>query len=231
MASRAPVIASVGLLTFANVMSNRVLPRAWYVPWNVAIALGLVAIAVVVDGRSREELGFAAWREGLRWGSIAAGGVLVVYLVGLSIPATRELFDDDRAQRDLPHLLFDALVAVPLGTVLLEEVAFRGVLPAVFEARWGARRAVLASAGLFGLWHVLPAWTLGRANSGLRDALPGTAGRVATVAGGVAGTAVVGLGFSWLRRRSGSLLAPALLHTSTNSIAYLLAWALRRWRS
>ena len=40
-------------------------------------------------------------------------------------------------------MLFQVLVRIPLGTVLLEEVAFRGVLPALLGAapairwRWG----------------------------------------------------------------------------------------------
>jgi membrane protease YdiL (CAAX protease family) len=43
--------------------------------------------------------------------------------------------------------------------------------------------------------------------------------------GGVAGTAVVGLGFSWLRDRRG-LAAPVLVHAIVNSVAFAAAWAL-----
>lgn len=228
--SPAVAIAAVSVLVVSNYVSNRVLPRAWYVPWNTAVSLGMVALAVLWDRQSWRDIGAAEWRRGLRWGSAMAAGTAVVYLVGLAIPATRELFDDDRAQRDLARLLLDAFVAVPLGTVLLEEVAFRGVLPAVFEKRWGPRVAVGGSAALFGLWHVLPSWTVGSANAAVRGLLPGIGGRLLTVAGAVTGTAAVGVGFSWLRRRSGSLLAPMVLHTSTNSLAYLIAWAFRRWR-
>jgi uncharacterized protein len=35
---------------------------------------------------------------------------------------------------------------------------------------------------------------------------------------------VAGVGFCWLRLRSGSLLAPALAHLATNVVALTLAW-------
>lgn len=62
-----------------------------------------------------------------------------------------------------PCLLWLALIRIPLGTVVLEEVAFRGVLPALFGGgeRWkwtavlGAAAAVIAIGHLSGRW-----WTL-----------------------------------------------------------------------
>lgn len=230
-ATAAPAVTAVVVLAAANVMSNRVLPRSWYVPWNMAVALGLTVLAMGWDRRSPHEVGFAEWRKGLRWGAGTAGGVTALYLCGLALPATRELFDDERASEELRGLLFDAFVAVPLGTVLLEEVAFRGVVPALFESRWGSKAGVGGAAALFGLWHVLPSWTLSSANAGLRTRFDGPGGRLLTVAGSVLATTAVGVGFSWLRRRSGSLLAPVILHTSTNSLGYLLAGALRHWRA
>lgn len=35
-----------------------------------------------------------------------------------------------------------------------------------------------------------------------------------------------GLAFIWLRHRSGSLIAPALLHVATNSFPFAMAWFL-----
>lgn len=50
---------------------------------------------------------------------------------------------------------------IPLGAIALEEVAFRGVLPALFGGgqrwRW---TAVLGAATLFGLWHAPPSLAL-----------------------------------------------------------------------
>ena len=48
----------------------------------------------------------------------AVGIVLAVYLVGLAIPQTRELFEDERVRgQSLAETLYDAFVRVPLGTV------------------------------------------------------------------------------------------------------------------
>lgn len=130
-------------------------------------------------------------------------------------------------------LVLKVLVDVPLGTVLLEEVAFRGVLPAMFRRRIRPSRragftADAAAAGLFGLWHVLPAWDIHKANPVFRDTLPDGFGRLTGVLGAVAGTAAVGMFFSWMRNRSDSLAAPATLHTTSNSVGYLLAWLAQR---
>lgn len=228
-----PLVAAIGLLAVSNVMSNEVLPHDWYVPWNASMALGLTLLAwrwdatpPAAQGWDRDRL-----RSGLHWGGLAAGLIVASYGVGLALPQTRELFNDDRAPRDLGRLLYQAFVHVPLGTVLLEEVAFRGVLPAMLERRTTPWRAVGISAGLFGLWHVLPSWGLSRANAAVGAQVHGVGGKALTVAAAVVSTAAVGVVFSWLRRRSGSLVAPMLLHLSTNTTGYLFAYGLRRWRS
>ena len=88
----------------------------------------------------------------------------------LSLPATSALFLDGRAAGPLGAALFAALVRIPLGTAVLEEVAFRGVLPGLVGGGWW--RATLVSSGLFGLWHVLPSTAMS-ANAGVEAALGG----------------------------------------------------------
>ena len=44
-------------------------------------------------------------------------------------------------------------------------------------------------------------------------------------AGTVLATTVAGVGFGWLRVKSGSLLAPVLAHLATNSLTFAIAWA------
>ncbi len=226
-----PVLAVLGTLVVSNVMANEVLPAWAYVPWNCGVAAVLVVTAVRFDGCTADDLGLARRRlpDGLRWGGAVSAGLLAIYLVGLALPATRDLFKDDRADGGLGGIALQALVIVPLGTVLMEEIAFRGVLPAMFRRRTarhanGAVRADLFAALLFGLWHVLPSWNVNEANPVFRDLLPGPTGQVAAITGGVVGTAAAGMALSWLRNRSGSLVAPAMLHCSTNSLGYVLAW-------
>ena len=79
----------------------------------------------------------------------------------------------------------------------------------------------------FGLWHVLPARHVTSFNPVFADLAGGQLGRVYGVVVAVAGTAVAGLVLCWLRLRSRSLLAPALVHATVNGLGYgfaFLAW-------
>jgi membrane protease YdiL (CAAX protease family) len=125
-------------------------------------------------------------------------------------------------------MLVEILVSVPLGTVLLEELAFRGSLLALLRRLGSTTRAVVVSSVLFGLWHIAPA--IGTA--GDNSALPGTSqsgsGLAVAVVGTVIATTIAGVVFCWLRLRSGSLVAPMLGHIATNSGAFFIAWVLAR---
>lgn len=231
----APLLAVLGLLTVSNVMANEVLPSWAYVPWNCAVAVALAVIAVRGDGLDTIDLGLAQRRlpDGLRWGAVVSAGVVAVYLIGLALPLTRDLFVDERADVGTAAMLWRVLVAIPFGTVLMEEMAFRGVLPAMFRRRCahrpdGALRADLLAALLFGLWHMLPSLDLGDANPVFRDLLPGAVGTVVAVSGSVLATAAAGMALSWLRNRSGSLAAPIMFHCSINGVGYTLAWLVQR---
>ena len=224
------MVAVVAGLVVVNVVSNRVVSQRLYVPWALLSSAALLAFATRVDGRSWDDLGLARRQvpRGLRWGAVLAGTVVAIYVVGLLLPATHDLFQDDRVEGwTLGETLFAAFVRVPLGTVLLEEVAFRAVLPAVVGARTKRWVAVGASAALFGLWHVLPSLHLDHVNPVADDTL-GHLPLWVTVAASVVSTAAVGVWFWLLRRWSDSLLAPMALHWATNGLGYLFAaWA---WR-
>ncbi len=53
-------------------------------------------------------------------------------------------------------MAYQTLLRIPLGTALLEEVAFRGVLFGVWLETAGARRALIGSSVAFALWHIAP---------------------------------------------------------------------------
>jgi uncharacterized protein len=106
------------------------------------------------------------------------------------------------------------LVRIPLGTVLLEEVVFRGALLAAWRPEGTATAAALSSVA-FGLWHVSPALNMVAANR----PHAGTPVRLAVVAGTVLLTSLAGLALAWMRIASGSLAAPALLHATLNGLA------------
>jgi membrane protease YdiL (CAAX protease family) len=218
---------AVLLLTVANVMSNRILPTWTYIPWNV-----LVAVAIVVIARrevSMREMGFSDWARGAKWGFTLFGLTLLVLLVAVNLPAFHDLYDDRRTGATVPLLLYHTLIRIPLGTVLLEETAFRAVLPAVFAVRWGVVRACVAASLLFGVWHVLPALGLVDINPVTAQVFgDGGAGRLVAVTFAVVGTAFAGMWWCWVRYRSLSILSTMIAHVATNSIAYTIAWTVAR---
>lgn len=220
----------VALLALANVMSNRVLPAEAYVPWNLGVAALLLVIARrhVTDG----ELGLGEWRCGAAFGGVLAALTLGVMLLALAMPVFHQLYEDRRVDDTAAEVMYQALVRVPLGTVLLEELAFRSVVPAMAARRLGVLRASVVASALFGLWHVLPAWNLNRSNEAAGDVFgSGTWGTVAAVGFGVVGTTIAGLWWCWIRVRARSILATVIAHTATNSIGYLLAFAVMRSRA
>lgn len=227
-----PALVAVALaLVMSNILVNRVLPSWIYVPWNVLIAV--IVLAVGTWAVSPQELGFGSWAAGWKVGGLVVAATLTLYLVAVALPATRDLFDDDRVDGRVDLMLYHAVLRIPLGTVLLEEVAFRSVLPALFAARMTGSRAIVhasvAASLLFGLWHVLPAWGLADVNPIIDDILgDGAAGQAVAIVFAVAGTFLAGMWLCALRYWSGSILAPVTVHIGTNSLAYALAWAVAR---
>jgi membrane protease YdiL (CAAX protease family) len=215
--------AIVAILTVVNVANK-------YGPSGTGLVAGpLVALILVLLGRRAgltwHDLGLSRSTlvPGLKYALGAVAAVAVVYAIGAAIPVTRPAFQDVRYHLHLSAALITAFVVVPLGTVLLEEVAFRGVLMGLVSRHRGAVWASLTSSVLFGLWHILPSLRLNRANEAVGSILgTGLTGQVLAVAGAVGFTAVAGLLLCELRRRSGSLLAAAALHWATNGLGLLI---------
>ncbi|WP_098959002.1 type II CAAX prenyl endopeptidase Rce1 family protein [Pseudonocardia sp. N23] len=218
---RLGLFSVIAILAASNVVSNRLWPEA-YIPWNVGVAVLLVGVALCC-GVTWADLGLsrATLRRGLGIGAIALVGVAALFLIALAVPATREAFDDTRAAGTLGAALFAALVRIPIGTALLEETAFRGVLPALVGGSWWRR--TLVSSGLFGLWHVLPSMGMASANAAVASSVGGW-GTVATSALAVVATAAAGVLLCVWRRWGGHLVTPILAHVATNSLGVLIAW-------
>lgn len=216
---RTAAFAAVGALAVSNVLTNRMLPEPAYVPWNAAVATGLVGLARAA-GVDPADLGLApaTLPRGLAVGAVGAGVVAGGYLAVSRAGGHDALHDRRVSELDATQARFQALVRIPLGTVALEEIAFRGVLPALLPSSDGARRRPeLGSAVLFGLWHLLPSRDLVAAN----DAV----GRIAARTGAwgmrilvVTGAAVAGVGFQALARTGHHLASPMLVHWATNAL-------------
>ncbi len=197
-----------------------------YVALNGAATVVLLAIARWC-GLCWAELGLGRrWlRSGARWGFGAAGVVAAGYAAALALPGLRPLLLDGRvAGTPAAELAAAALVRIPLGTVVWEEVAFRGVLLAALVRLTSWRAGTVIAAAVFGVWHVRPTLSALAAN----DLVDGHLARAGAVLLACLATAAAGLLLAELRRRSGSLLAPVLLHLATNSLGLLAAAAAHR---
>lgn len=219
----------IAILICINVIDIRV-PHASLVVGPVSAA-GLIALARLA-GLSWVELGLGpgTWRRGMIWSGVIIGAVAVVYAAGSALPQTRDAFRDTRYHEGWGEALLTALVLIPVGTVLVEEVAFRGVLWGLVRRVRGTAAATAVSSTLFGLWHVLPSLGLSSDNEAIGAAVGrGRSAQVFTVLATVAFTALAGVVFCELRRRSGSLLASASLHWATNGLGVLASAAVWAW--
>jgi uncharacterized protein len=225
----AAAIMTVVILACVNVIDIRV-PHASLVVGPVCAA-GLLTLARLA-GLSWAELGLGpgTWRRGLTWAGVIIGAVAVVYTVGAALPLTRDAFRDSRYDFGWGEAFLTAFVLIPVGTVLLEEVAFRGVLWGLVRRVRGTTAATIVSSTLFGLWHILPSLGLSSDNEAIGSAVGrGKSAQLVTVLATVAFTALAGVVFCELRRRSGSLLASASLHWATNGLGVLASAAVWAW--
>ena len=156
--------------------------------------------------------------------------ITVVYLIGSAFRRTRQAFHDERmGELTGTGVAFQALIEVPFGTVLLEEIAFRAVLFSMLARRFGLVWAIVLSSIVFGLWHILPSWGTHEQNPALGSvAGEGARGNVIAISLSVLTTAVAGVLFAALRLVSGSVLAPMGFHWATNGLGYAFSWLLIR---
>lgn len=229
----AALVVTVAALAAYNVARGTVIPASAHLAASLAMT-GAVALIASWAHLSRRELGLETDRlgAGLRWGGGAFLVILVVIggatmLAGL-MPAASDALTDTRVQFPFADLLYETLVNTPFGTVVLEELAFRGVLLGLFRRRTSTPRAVLWSSLLFGCWHILPSISTATGNRQLADVAATSAGLAVVVLGNIASTSIAGAVFCSLRLRSHSLLAPALAHLGTNDISFTTAWLANR---
>ena len=227
-----PVVVVLGVLVLLNLMNNR-WKEHWYVRTCVLGSAILLGIGLL-DKQTWEAmgLGLGTYIQGLIWAAGCIGAVLLLYFIGIALPFSRKFFYDERAgEQGGWDLMRNALVVVPFGTVLLEEVAFRGVLLAMVTSRFGVVWGVAVSSLAFGLWHILPSLVMHESNAGVAATIgTGRRAQVTSVVLSVAGTAVAGVLFCMLRLWSGSLLAPMGLHWATNGLGFVFTWGLFRTR-
>jgi CAAX protease family protein len=110
---------------------------------------------------------------------------------------------------------------------VLEEVAFRGVLPALMGSSPAIRWRwipVLGASILFGLWHILPSIGIDNANAAVGGALGHN--QVLTTTLAVVAMTIAGVAMCALAHLGKGIKTTMLLHWATNSLGFFAAWLL-----
>lgn len=222
--------AIIALALYANVISNEILGEFWHIPFQ----LGILAIALIIArraGTTWTSMGLRKDRlsRGAKVGGAVIGVIAVGILVGIAIPATRELFRDEKiVDASIGWVLFQAFVRIPIATALYEEVLFRGIVFGMLARRYTPLAAGVATSLLFGFWHILPTLdTIDTSPAG--DLFTGWVGIAVAIVGSIVGTGLAGIGFLLVRLYANSTLAAVLAHIGTNSVAMLGALAVIHW--
>jgi hypothetical protein len=220
---RVDVAVVVVVLTLTNLIAH------FTTPWAGVVTVPVAAVALVawlrINGLGWAELGLGRdhWKSGAAYALAAVALVVAAIAVGALLPLTRPMFMNHH-YATLSGALVASMIIIPLQTVIPEELAFRGVLHGALNRAWGFRGVAVAGSLLFGLWHIATSLGLTSSNVGFTRMFGGgLVGMLAGVMLAVVATAAAGFVFSWLRRRSGSLLAPIALHWSLNGLGALAA--------
>jgi uncharacterized protein len=213
----------VAVLVLTNLIAH--FTTAWASIGTVPVAAVGLVILMRCSGLGWADLGLGRehWKSGLGYAVVAVAAVALVIAVGALLPMTRPMFMNHR-YATVSGALIASMVIIPLQTVIPEELAFRGVLHGTLNRAWGFRGVALAGSLLFGLWHVASSLGLTGSNVGFTRLFGGgLVGMLTGVTLAVLATGAAGFVFSWLRRRSGSLIAPIALHWSLNGLGALAA--------
>lgn len=213
----------VVILIAANLLAH--FTTAWASIAIVPAAAVALVFALRANGLCWSELGLGRehWKSGLGYALVSVVVVVVAVAAGALLPVTRPMFLNNH-YATLSGALIASMIIIPLHTVIPEELVFRGVLHGALNRVWGFRGVAVAGSLLFGLWHVATSLGLSSSNLGLSRLLGGgVTGMLAGVTLAVFATGAAGFVFSWLRRRSGSLIAPIALHWALNGLGALAA--------
>ncbi|WP_227998454.1 CPBP family intramembrane glutamic endopeptidase [Nocardia australiensis] len=217
------VVVVVAVLAGTNLIAH--FTTVWASIFTVPLAAVILLALVRRRGLGWSELGLSPrhWRRGSLYALGAVGLVLAVVAIGAALPITRPFFLADR-YATISGALIASMIVIPLQTAIPEELAFRGVLHGTLDRVYGVRGVFATGSLLFGMWHIASSLGLTSSNHGLTGFIGGgPAGQIIGILLAVIATAAAGMVFTWLRRRSGSLLAPIALHWSLNGAGALAA--------
>ena len=214
------------LIVCYGALLSYTLPKKTHLGLNVLFAV----IAVFVGILSGLTLGMMGLAPSLMIkGAIYAAGIVALIVVGVFVasrlPLVGHFFANESfAKQSKKRVFYEAGFRVPLGTALLEEVLFRGLLLGLLLQNNSISVALLLSSVIFGLWHIFPTVNQLEANQAAKDMVAGRRGRrILSVIAVVMTTSIAGLCFGGLRIWSDSLVTPWLVHWAINASGILFS--------
>lgn len=213
------VVLIILILLYSTVL-GRLVPKKYHLYLNIGIAAVAITLGLAF-GLSLENMGLALDRilPGIYWAFIVSVAIIAIMLIISTIPFLRRFFlGDNLSHADGKFMAFEAAVRIPLGTALVEEILFRGVLLGLLLQHHTTAEALLISAAIFGLWHIFPTIDSIKSNAVAAKAIAHKTPRAAgSVIGVVIITFVAGLFFGWLKILANSIVSPWLVHWSINA--------------
>jgi membrane protease YdiL (CAAX protease family) len=211
----------IGVSLALNPALHHVLPRRFQTPASLVTSAVMSGVAMKLGvGAEKQGLSPSTARRGAVYGILAAMPVVAAVACAPRITKLSRFYRSSRVEEaSRARAAFEILVRIPFGTALPEEVIFRGALPGVLSLRHSRRLVVALSSLVFGLSHIASSERrVAVSNAEEARVHPGL------VAGHVVFTAMAGLCLSWLRRRSGSVVAPWIAHAAANAAGYAGVW-------
>lgn len=208
------------LIVSYGALLSFVLPKKSHIILNILFAGGAICVGVL-SGLSLSAMGLAP--SLLISGSLYALGIIVILIaliyVASRLPVINRFFENEAfSSVSKKRLAYEAGFRVPLGTALIEEVLFRGLLLGLLMINYPPINSLIISSIVFGLWHIFPTVNQLEANQAAKDLVAGKRGRrFWSILSVVATTSLAGFCFGLLRLWSGSLITPWLVHWAINA--------------
>ena len=213
-----------GNLLHPLIGGTAVLPGgSWQFVLAGAALVGVSLVAARFVGLNAAALGIrrAGALRGAVIGALAAGAIAAVDVVVLRLAPS--IIGQPVGYWPLARVSADELgrhiaLFLPLGAVIPEEVAFRGVLLGGLLTRYGVRTAVTASAIAFALWHgTVAVFTVMNTSLPVVLIIPAIAGALVIVF--VGGVIMAGL-----RMATGTLTTSIAAHWVFNAVILVGLW-------
>lgn len=202
------ILAMIGIILVSSLAAGLVGGAlTWLTEWNTGLVnaltyflqMGLAITFILVQRRTRQApTNVLNMHAGRISAPLILWGIVLIFVTGVVIEPLLELFPDKYLEQLNQYIGtggWSILMTVVLAPVM-EETLFRGLIQGSINERDGAAKAILLSALLFGVFHMIPQQAIN--------------------------AFLVGIILGYIYFRTKSLLTVIILHALNNGISYLM---------